>query len=369
MKILILMSALTVSLLAKATQVDLEAIRGKYSLPALGSALIKAGKLTSNVVGLRKMNTSALAQVDDKFHLGSCTKAMTATLLGIYVERNLIKWNATLSQLFPALTAQMHPDLRNVPLEWLPAMHSGISEDFSEEINQKIWDPHLDPRAGRNFVTQKVLSSAPEEKPGTKFLYSNASYVIAAAMLENVTGKSWETLMKEEIFNPLKMTSCGFGPQADPKIDPPSAPWPHKFVMGRLTPVTPNFFSDNPPTVGPAGTVHCSLADWAKFVQVHLDGANGKDTAILKAASFPKLHESYPGTNFTYGGWIRVETRGTYALSYVGSNTMNLADVWLFPKSNMAAMAVTNAGGGDLAATKEDPAYQAADEVIAKLIQ
>lgn len=368
MKNLILAIVLSLSLMATASPIDLETIRQKYNLPALGSTLIRNGRLTSSVAGLRKVNTSVLAQVDDQFHLGSCTKAMTATVLGIYVERGLLKWDATLSELFPELKAKMSPEFQNVPLAWLPAMHSGISATFTNEVNKKIWDPKLAPMEGRKFVTEKVLSSPPEEKPGQKFIYSNTNYVIVGALLEKITGKSWETLMKEEIFNPLNMPSCGFGPQADPNTNPPTEPWPHKLVNGTANAVTPDFFADNPPTVGPAGTVHCSMADWAKFIQVHLDGANGHNTRILKAASFAKLHESYSDKTFTYGGWTRVDAQGRYALAYVGSNTMNVAEVWLFPISNMAAIAVTNAGGGVLAGTKNDPAYRATDETVAALI-
>src|SRR4051812_33875208 len=92
---------LCLSRIALAGEADLEAVRQKYHLPAIGSLLIRDGKITSKIAGVRKVGDSTPATVDDQFHIGSCTKAMTATLLARYVEKGAIRWNETLAELFP----------------------------------------------------------------------------------------------------------------------------------------------------------------------------------------------------------------------------------------------------------------------------
>jgi CubicO group peptidase (beta-lactamase class C family) len=325
--------------------VDLESILVKYSVPAIGFLKIGEGQSGGeflDVRGVRKSGVSTPAKPDDLFHLGSCTKAMTATIIARFVERGLLKWKTPLGELFPDLKNEMHPDFRGVPLDALTAMHSGIAADLPPEINKTIWDPKLNPRRGREFVAKTILSNRPERPPEKSFVYSNSNYIIAAAALERLSGKSWETLIRDELFTPLKMAGCGFGVPANPRSKIPNQPWPHKIINGVVTPVTPDFFSDNPPTTAPAGGVHCALADWAKFIRLHLAGARGEDTLLLKAASFEKLHSPYPTDTYTYGGWIRLSRPGGFALMHTGSNTFNFADVWIFPGANRAALSVTS---------------------------
>ena len=60
----------------------------------------------------------------------------------------------------------------------------------------------------RRQWTAELLTLAPETSRG-EHLYSNANYVVAGAMLEEVTGQQWEDLMQEHVFAPLGMTSTG----------------------------------------------------------------------------------------------------------------------------------------------------------------
>ncbi len=187
--------------------------------------------------------------------------------------------------------------------------------------------------------------------------------MIIGAVLEARTGKSWEVVIKEELFKPLGMNGCGFGAQARAKANPVDQPWPHTRTAGMLRPVTPDFQGDNPPTLGPAGTVHCTLDDWGKFAQLHMDGFNGRNTSLLKSSAFKKLHQSYPGDEYTYGGWLRVDRpwAGGPTFTHSGSNTMNHAVIWMAPLKDSSFLAVTNAGG--------EGAEQAADEAVSMLVK
>jgi CubicO group peptidase (beta-lactamase class C family) len=368
MKSVIFSIILTTSFLAMGAP-NLESIRTKYGLAAIGSLLSRNGNVSTNVAGVRKVGDATPATVNDRFHIGSCTKAMTATLIAIFAERGLVGWEMKLSDLFPELDKTMDPAFRNVPLKMLPGMHSGMTDNFSKELERKLFDPKSDLNEVRKLIAKEGLSFPPTATPGTKYDYNNANYVVVAAALERISGKSWETLMKEEIFHPLKMESCGFGPQADPNLSPPNEPWPHLIENEKIIAITPDFLGDNPPTIGPAGTVHCSMKDWLKFIQIHMDGAVGKDTTLLKAASFPIMHENHPDQTFTYGGWTRLDIEDGYFLAYVGSNLMNLANIWAFPQKQVVALSVTNTGGGKLATTPDDPALKATNDVLVELLK
>lgn len=71
---------------------QLEKIRFSNQAPALAGLLCQHGKiLKSAAVGLRKNDNPTAVAEDDKFHLGSDTKAMTATLLAMFVDENKLK--------------------------------------------------------------------------------------------------------------------------------------------------------------------------------------------------------------------------------------------------------------------------------------
>lgn len=335
-------------------QIDINRIRLSYNLPALGGLKMQNNVSQLYISGYRKWGVSTLTTNADQFHLGSCTKAMTATLIAIFVERKLISWDDTLDKLFPELSSTTNPAFKSVTLGMLTSHMSGIG--VNSYNNNILWatisNPNLDPVAGRKYLTKVVLSAPPDYTPGQTYFYNNYNYVIAAAALENRTGFSWEYLITAEIFNPLLMSSCGFGPPGNQQSIPPDQPWGHCTDTNHRP--IPAFY-DNPETIGPSATVHCSMSDWAKFGQLHLNGFNNIDTPILKASSFIKLQTPYPGQSYTYGGWIKYTSDwgGGATFWHNGSNTLNYAQIWLAPLKNTLILSVTNIAYNGDAATNE----------------
>ena len=139
----------------------------------------------------------------------------------------------------------------------------------------------------------RMMKDAPLSRPGSTFAYSNVGYAIAGLMAEQVTGRSWERLMSDLLFEPLGMASARVRPSGTPgKLD---APWGHD---DKDKPSQ----SDNAPALGPAGTVHATIPDWAKFAALHLRGGQGK-ARLLKPATFRMLHTPPSGGDYA-GGWM-----------------------------------------------------------------
>jgi CubicO group peptidase (beta-lactamase class C family) len=176
-------------------------------------------------------------------------------------------------------------------------------------------------------------------------------------MAEHVVDRAWEDEIKATIFDPLGMKSAGFGGLGTAgQID---QPWPHS---GNGTPAPENGpLVDNPEVMGPAGTVHCSLADWAKFAADQLSGLEGHG-ALFDTATYKRLHTPPFGGDYAFG-WLVVERpwgAGT-VYTHAGSNTMNFAVVWLAPLKDFAVLVTTNQGGAE--------AQQGTDDAAAALIQ
>lgn len=352
----------------------LNSIRSSYSIPGMAAAYSKDGNIIqAEVSGVRKNNDETPISTADKFHLGSITKSMTATLLGTFIEEGKINWTSTLEELFPELA--IHPKLKKVTLEMLLAHRSGLDRGlgrFTEQID-KLMSTVDASKIGlseeRGLIVSVVLQSSPAIEPGSEFSYSNDGYLVIGHILEKLSGKSWETLIQERLFNPLGMNSCGFGSPVTSESKYPDQPWGHSYdEKGNIQSTS----RDNHPIWGPAGTVHCPTNDLNKYLSMHMNGFNGSDS-IIKATTFEKLHTAYPGQTYTYGGWFRLERKWANGpiLTHSGTNENNMAYVWLAPKKQTSYFGFANLGGDqkDINGAKgSDKAASAIDEIIGVMI-
>ncbi len=338
----------------------LEPLRARYGLPALAAAVLdERSVIARGAVGRRDADDPTPVGLDDRWHLGSCTKAMTATLFARLVERGAIRWEATLAEAFPDLAATMDPAYRAVTMEQVMQHRAGLPGEIPSAIWSRLWAPG-DVVAQRRDFAAAMLTRAPSSPPGTRYEYANAGYMIVGAALERVTGRPWEELVRAEVFAPLAMTSCGFGAPATPgEVD---QPWGHRAADGGVEPVEPGPGADNPPALGPAGTVHCALSDWGRFAQAHLRGARGEATGYLTAESFARMHTPPAGGDYALGwGVVTRPWAGGTALTHQGSNTTFLATVWIAVPRGRALLVATNVAG--------DGASQATEATLGALIR
>ncbi len=329
----------------------LEPIRKRYELPAMAGAVILRGRTAAwGATGFRKDGNDVQVRPNDKFHIASCTKAMTATLIAMLFERGKLKWDTTLAEAFPDMADEMHPGYRDVTLKHLLAHRSGLPPvSHSYPKGKSFIDMHNLPGPAmeqRLAYAKMILRQEPEGKPGTTFIYSNVGYSIAGMMAERAMNTPWETLMKEMLFKPLGMRTAGFGAMGTPgRIDQPLQ---HVIAEGSTIYLEPNSLMDNPPAIGPAATVHCSIKDWAKFIIAHLKGVRGTG-GLLNQETFKMLHTPDFGGDYASGWDVKKrDWAGGKVLMHTGSNTMSFAVVWMAPKRDFAVLLASNQGGGDV---------------------
>ena len=332
----------------------LDALRTKHDLPGLAIVVVQGGEIHERAaVGVRKSGEAATLTTNDVFHIGSCTKSLTATLAALLIEDGKLKWNSTIAGVFPELKGKMDARYESVSLEQLLTHHGGVPAAPPAAAWKRAWEQHCTPTQQRAEFIAAVLREPPQAEPGTKMIYSNQGYAIAGAMLEKLTGKPWEQLIREKLFVPLKMKTAGFGSPGTPgKLD---QPWGHTRKADLTTPTQ----LDNPPAIAPAGRVHCSLDDLARFVMAHL--REGKGESLLPPAMWRKLHAPAAGGDYACG-WVCVKRdwAGGTALMHNGSNIMWYLVMWLAPEKDFAVIAATNIAG--------PKASKACDEAAGHLI-
>ncbi len=316
----------------------LEPIRLKHSLPALAGAIVTTeGVKKQAATGMRKAGGKKPVTIRDLWHLGSDTKAMTSVLAGIAVDAGKLSWDSTLESIFPRVAGMKGSPYAAVTLTQLLSHRSGM-------IANLPWG--LLAMQGGKMESQRseglklALRTPPANTPGSTFLYSNTGYMLAGHMIEEVLGREWEQLMQERVFKPLGIKEAGFGGVGTPGRE--DQPWPH-LASGKPTPMNGPAV-DNLPVLGPAGTVHASLSDWALFIADQLAGAVGKGK-LLKPETYARVQSAAPGGDYGYGwGVSKRAWAGGKTLSHDGDNTMNHCSAWVAPEKGLAFLACTNQG-------------------------
>jgi CubicO group peptidase (beta-lactamase class C family) len=261
---------------------------------------------------------------------------MTCTLIAAFIQDGILDWSTTIESVFPRAKGTPYA---GVTVEMLLAHHSGLPAN----IDWYAIDDTLDIHKQRLDVVAQALAIAPIHPPGTALLYSNLGIVVAATMLEELMGHSWEYLIETNLFGPLGLTSIGYGPP-DGARDPLG-----RFKSTGLPAQPHDKLADNPPVMSPAGRVHASLADLSRYYLFHLRGHLGTLPASaqrLTRETFLKLH-SDPYGDGTCLGWFKIPQRNqTWAkgdvYTHSGSNTLWNAVVWMAPSIDMVIFAVTN---------------------------
>jgi CubicO group peptidase (beta-lactamase class C family) len=319
----------------------LETIRKKHDLPALAAVVVTDGQICDRVaVGVRKWGDPTPVTTNDVFHIGSCTKSMTATLTAMFIEAGQLRWNTTIIEVFPELKGKMDKQYEAVTVEQLLKHRGGVPTAPPSAAWKRAREEKGTPTEQRHEFIEAVLAQPPEAAPGTKMIYSNQGYAIVGAMLEKLAGTNYEALLTERLFKPLHMDSAGFGPPGVP--DKIEQPWGHIHKLFLTIPVQ----SDNPPAITPAGRVHCSLDDLARFAIFHMQ--RGQTAGLLKPETLVELHTPPAGGDYACG-WFGLKRvwAGGQALMHNGSNTKWYIVMWLAPEKDFAVIAATNIAGAD----------------------
>lgn len=331
----------------------LAAVRSEHPVPALAAAAVRGDTIFMGAVGVRRLPSGQMVRHGDRFHVGSLAKSMTATLIGALVDEGILAWATTPVDLWPEWSDSIHPALRTIRLEQLLSNTAGLSS-FNPGDPELEATPALSgtPAEQRATFARWLLGRAPAVDPGTRFVYSNAGYSLAAAMAERATGRAWEALMREHVFERLGLRSAGFG---WPAATDSGQPWGHEEEEGEFRPQDPLGEYQLPAFLAPAGDVHMSVEDLARYAQAHLRGLQGRDTR-LRLETFRKLHTgvrartdhpSFEGAAYALGWNVRPAgaVPGAGVSDHTGGAGTFIAVLRIDPQQNLATVVMTNAGG------------------------
>ncbi len=304
-----------------------------------------AEKLYLGVAGKAALGGAAL-KGDEPFQLASMSKSMTAALIAHWVDAGRLRWDSRPADVMPELKGTQHAAYAQVTLAQLLGHRGGVVPLNTVEALadfQAVLATHEGPLpdtdvARRRFVVGWVMAQAPAGQPGQDFVYSNAGYTVAGAMLEAATGQDFDTLMRQW----AKPVGLDLQLQR-----PANAPVGHEGTApGRLQPYA-GFPAELQPwvdTIKPSGEVWMTPAGYGRWLAEHQRALQGKGHG-LPASYVQRLRELVPGEYAL--GWQAGPVNGRASLSHGGADKGFMSDVVLAQDGRSAYFALTNTFGDD----------------------
>lgn len=320
-------------------------IQDDYKLPAAQAFIFDRSEFSYKYShGVRAVNSDAQIGGDDKFHLGGSSKVISAILAAQLIDQKIITWSSTLRELL-GKDIGMNSQLGNITLEMLLTQRSGLIDIKKLKVWPTLTDRKISTARGRELLVRSILSYDPQFQPNSKTSYTDSNVIVLGWALEKLTNFSWEDLVKNKIFIPMGMNSCGFGLPGSEKAEKPDQPWGHTLKGDELVAHKPVPGDDFPQAYGPAGTIHCSAADWAKLLK-EINLGLFQESFLLQEATFQKLlamSAQPPHTASMLSRYDRIWSGGA-TLTATGSHPSFFSLTALAPGREISLIVFVNAG-------------------------
>jgi len=207
--------------------------------------------------GVRSTKTNDSVDINTVFRLGSVSKGFASLLTGIEVQDSILEWDDNVVQYLPEFSLHSKEQTLHLTIRHILSHTTGLPYHAYTNLVESGKD--LEALLGRLESVQLIA------KEGEVYSYQNVAYSLIAEILRAATGKSYEQLMQERIFTPLRMNTASVTYSGI--TENPNVALPHVYHRNGWTPVK---ITDRYYNVAPAGGVNASIADMAEWLQALL---------------------------------------------------------------------------------------------------
>jgi CubicO group peptidase (beta-lactamase class C family) len=318
-----------------------------WRIPGAAVCIVKDNKVVMmKAYGIKELGQADKVDINTLFMIGSNTKAFTATALAMLQSQNKLSLDDKITKYLPQFKLDNKPAGEMAIIKDLLCHRLGL-QTFQGDFT--FYNTNL----SREDIIKKLGEVKATYPFRTKWGYTNAAFLTAGQIIPVVTGKPWETYIKENIFAPLGMTNT-----IDLAANMPKSlnrTVPHTLIDGRLSPI-PYAQIDG---LASAGSISSSVNDMSKWVLALLnDGKVGARQVIpldaIKATREPQdivgsVHHLNGENNFElYGrGWFIQDYAGHRIVMHDGGVNGYLSSVTLVPQDHLGIVILTNTDQND----------------------
>ena len=313
----------------------------EWQIPGMAIAIVtKDSILFSKGYGFSNIEKGTKVDGNTLFAVASNSKAFTSTAIAKMVEEKKLKWTDKVVDYLPYFKMYNPYVTSNFTIEDLLCHRSGLAT-FSGDL---LW-------YGTTKSSEEIIASQQYLKPISEFRttygYSNIAYLTAGKIIETISGNSWNTYIKNNFLDPLKMDRTLTST---------------KFLKNTANIATPYYFENgknhkvdwvNWDNIAPAGALISSVNDFSKWLQLNINTGKLNDTTLFSVNSFNKL--TTPHINFTVGnnteninfrsyglGWSLQDYQGFKVVSHGGGYDGMISKSFFIPKKEIGVVILTN---------------------------
>lgn len=291
-----------------------EQVRNQWKIPGMSLAVIHGDTvILSRGFGVKEKGGTDSVTSSTIFHIGSMTKAFTAAVTASLADEGLLSWDDTVKNILPDFEWYDDSVEKKMLVKDLFTHTTGLVAQAGTYIANLGY--------GRDDIYRMFRYIEPVYPFREKFAYNNITFIIAARIIEQTTGKSWEENVAERIFIPLGMTSSVTGTEGYLAAGR-NASTAHYFGYSRgkggsrgSIYVTPLHGEERAlhwvDVIGPAGSISSNAEDMIKWVSFHLNGGTvtGNVDPRMWDSTYPSdslaFHEFFPDMNQDISGSFR----------------------------------------------------------------
>src|SRR5688500_16504654 len=275
--------------LPKELETYIQASLREWDIPGAAIAVVKDGKpVALFAYGVREIGQPEPVDIDTLFDAASLAKSFTAAAIATLVDEQRLSWDDPVQKHLPAMEFPDPYLTTNVTIRDLLCHRTGVAATNSAWLHSKLTRPQL------IGLVKHMKIDAPFR---TRMVYSNVGYTIAGEAAAAAAGTSWEDLVTQRLIVPLGMTRTTADWNAAPAMgncasghamlgdagvyeDPSIKGYEHRPIPRESTTVA----------VAPAGSIHSSARDLAKWMIFQLGDGTHEGKRIVSAESMDQMH-------------------------------------------------------------------------------
>ncbi|MCI0537195.1 MAG: serine hydrolase [Verrucomicrobiales bacterium] len=319
-----------------------ETLRADWKVPGVGIAIVKGDQVIyAKGFGQRDVGQNLPVTPDTLFAIGSCSKAFTATAVGMLVDEGKIDWDKPLRTYLPSFKMWDDYVTEHMTPRDLVTHRSGLPR------HDLLW-------YGSTFTRREMFERLRYLEPSRGFRasyqYQNLMFMTAGVLVEEVARKSWEDFIHERFFVPLEMKTSNTSVNDSQKAADFARPYGGDSEKSNVIPFR------NIDQIGPAGSINSSVREMSNWIIAQLNGGKFKGKQVIPERVLKETHTPHivSGTTLRYDelfysmyamGWGVNAYRGHLMVTHSGGIDGFTAHVSLLPKDKLGIVILTSKGG------------------------
>jgi CubicO group peptidase (beta-lactamase class C family) len=286
--------------------------------------------------GVTSLNNPSPVSPRTVFDLASVSKSFTALGVLLLRDEGLIDLDSSLSLYLPDFHLDDRQLSDRITVRHLLNQTSGLPAVSTEPL------AFYEGEDAMEMMVAGLGDIKLHQDPGRTFEYANLNYALLGALIEEVTGLTFEDYMQQRVFTPLGLNNTTVYPEEAASRERADG---HQLLFGQvITKNTPVYRS-----AAPAGWIMSSAEDMGQWLLLHLNSGRLDGEQVVPNREIQQSHEAgimfdLSGQIVGYGmGWFSVITGDNLAVVWHGGDTLNFgADMLLFPEEKLGVSVLIN---------------------------